>query len=78
MNKKLKYRVLLILLVLVVSCVMLFLKDIHLGLDLLGGVHLVLQVETDEALDQELNQMRERIETALREREIVFSGVQRV
>ena len=75
MNKKLKYRVLLIALVLVVSCVMLFLKDINLGLDLRGGVHLVLQVETEEALDQELNQTRERIENQLREQEIVFSNV---
>ncbi len=75
MNKKLKYRVLLIALVLVVSCVMLFLKDLNLGLDLRGGVHLVLQVETEEALDQELNQTRERIETQLRERDIVFSNV---
>lgn len=75
MNKKLKYRILLIALVLVASCVMLLLKDINLGLDLRGGVHLVLQVETEEALEEELNQTRERIETALREREIVFSGV---
>ena len=75
MNKKLKYRILLIVLVLVASCVMLFLKDINLGLDLRGGVHLVLQVETEEAIEEELNQTRERIETALREREIVFSGV---
>jgi preprotein translocase subunit SecD len=75
MNKKLKYRVLLITLVLVISCVMLFLKDINLGLDLRGGVHLVLQVETEEALEEELNQTRERIETALRDLEIVFSDV---
>ena len=75
MNKKLKYRVLLITLVLVISCVMVFLKDINLGLDLRGGVHLVLQVETEEALEEELNQTRERIETGLRDLEIVFSGV---
>jgi len=75
MNKKLKYRILLIALVLVLSCVLLFLKDINLGLDLRGGVHLVLQVETDEAIDEEINQTRERVDTALREREIVFSSV---
>ena len=75
MNKKLKYRILLIALVLVSSCVMLILKDINLGLDLRGGVHLVLQVETDEALEEEVNQTRERIESALREREAIFSGV---
>ncbi|MFH1965519.1 MAG: protein translocase subunit SecD, partial [Acidobacteriota bacterium] len=54
---------------------MLFLKDINLGLDLRGGVHLVLQVETEEALEEELNQTRERIETALRDLEIIFSDV---
>ena len=75
MNKKLKYRILLIAIVFAASCLMLFLKDINLGLDLRGGVHLVLQVETEEALEEEINQMRERIETALRERETVFSGV---
>lgn len=75
MNKKLKYRILLITLVLVISCVMLVLKDINLGLDLRGGVHLVLQVETEEALEEELNQTRERIETALRDLEVVFSDV---
>ena len=63
------------MLVLVISCVMLFLKDINLGLDLRGGVHLVLQVETEEALEEEVNQTRERIETALRDLEIVFSDV---
>lgn len=75
MNKKLKYRLVLIGLVFVVGCVMLFLKEINLGLDLRGGVHLVLQVETEEALEEEVNQTRERIEGALREREIDFAEV---
>ncbi len=75
MNKKLKYRILLIALVFGLSCLMLYLREINLGLDLRGGVHLVLQVETEEALEEEVNQTRERIETALQEREIIFSSV---
>ena len=75
MNKKLKYRVLFIALVLLVSVAMLFLKDINLGLDLRGGVHLVLQVETEEALEEEVNQTRERIASALQDREIIFSDI---
>jgi preprotein translocase subunit SecD len=76
MNKKLKYRLLLIVLVLGVSAFLYYQKQINLGLDLQGGIHLVLQVETNDALDEETNQMRENIEKVLEERQIGFGQTQ--
>src|SRR5216684_112983 len=42
-------------------------KQLKLGLDLKGGVHLVLRVETDDALrietDQEMERLREELKT---------------
>src|SRR3982751_7129415 len=42
-------------------------KQLKLGLDLKGGVHLVLRVQTDEALrlvtDQEMERLREELKT---------------
>lgn len=74
MNKKLRYRLLLVALVLIASVVLLFKEKLNLGLDLQGGIHLVLQVETEDALNQELNQFRERLESDLLERNAVFAS----
>lgn len=73
MNKKLRYRLILILLVLCISCFLFYKERINLGLDLQGGVHLVLQVQTEEALEAEVDQARERWENELRNREISFT-----
>jgi preprotein translocase subunit SecD len=43
---------------------------LNLGLDLKGGIHLVLQVVTDEALDQELRQDADRISQELKSKNI--------
>lgn len=72
MKRKLEYRLLLIVVVVIVSVVLFYKDKINLGLDLQGGIHLVLQVETEDALEEELNQMREHIERGLREREVAF------
>ena len=53
-----------------------WLKGINLGLDLQGGIHLIVQVETKEALAAEIDQVRERIADGLIEKEIVFDQVQ--
>jgi preprotein translocase subunit SecD len=45
---------------------------LNLGLDLKGGMHLVLQVVTDDALDQELRQDAERIAQELKSKTISF------
>lgn len=73
MNKKLRYRLILITLVALVSGFLFYKNGMNLGLDLQGGIHLVLQVQTDDALEAEVDQARERWETGLREVEVSFA-----
>ena len=49
-------------------------KKINLGLDLKGGIHLVLLVTTADAFEAETNEIRDRIQSDLRERGIVFTS----
>lgn len=51
-------------------------QKIKLGLDLKGGIHLVLQVKTDDALEAEVSQDRDLIEADLKERGIIFTRIQ--
>jgi protein-export membrane protein SecD len=55
-----------------------FSHQIKLGLDLQGGTHLVLQVQTQEAIAQETDQMVERVTTWLRGKNIRYDEVRRV
>src|SRR6204780_2128554 len=55
-----------------------FRHQIKLGLDLQGGTHLVLQVQTQEAVAQETDQMVERVSTWLRSKNISYDEVRRV
>ena len=55
-----------------------FSHQIKLGLDLQGGTHLVLQVQTQEAIAQETDQMVDRITTWLRGKNIHYEEVRRV
>jgi preprotein translocase subunit SecD len=55
-----------------------FSHQIKLGLDLQGGTHLVLQVQTQEAVAQETDQMVERVTTWLRGKNIHYDEVRRV
>jgi len=55
-----------------------FSHQIKLGLDLQGGTHLVLQVQTQEAISQETDQMVERITTWMRSKNIHYDEVRRV
>src|SRR4026208_616235 len=50
-------------------------KQLKLGLDLKGGVHLVLRVQTDDAIRLETDQAAERLREALRVRHIPGLGV---
>jgi preprotein translocase subunit SecD len=50
---------------------------INLGLDLKGGIHLVLQVKTDDALNQELAQDAERMAGELRDKKIAFASARK-
>jgi preprotein translocase subunit SecD len=55
-----------------------FSHRIKLGLDLQGGTHLVLQVQTQEAIAQETDRMVDRITTWLRGKNIHYDEVRRV
>ena len=72
MKRKLEYRLLLIVFVVLASAILFYKERINLGLDLQGGIHLVLQVDTEDALEEELDQMREHVERRLREQEVTF------
>jgi preprotein translocase subunit SecD len=50
---------------------------INLGLDLRGGIHLVLQVVTDDALSQELALDAERMAQGLQEQNIQYASAQK-
>ncbi len=86
MQKNLKWKLLVILVIMLAGAYMtvspaesgrgLF-SRINLGLDLQGGIHLVLQVVTDEALEQEVNQDAERIAVDLRAKDIAFDSSSR-
>src|SRR2546427_7398745 len=48
-------------------------KQLKLGLDLKGGVHLVLRVETDDALRSETETDMERLREELQNRKMPFT-----
>ncbi|MDE2962351.1 MAG: hypothetical protein OXU26_00410 [Acidobacteriota bacterium] len=50
---------------------------IRLGLDLRGGMHLILQVNTGDALTIETDQSVERIKRSFREQEVSFGEIRR-
>jgi len=50
-------------------------KQINLGLDLQGGMHLVLEVETEKAVERQIETMTQEIKTLLRTAHIKNSGV---
>lgn len=51
---------------------------IHLGLDLQGGSHLILEVQVDKAVENTVERAKEDLRNTLREKGISFSGVERV
>jgi preprotein translocase subunit SecD len=87
-----RWRALLILLVIVMSLITLaptFYRDnlptwwtnifdpIALGLDLQGGMHLVLGVDVDKAVESRRDSIIDQLETLLQERDITFRRVER-
>jgi len=77
MKKGLRWKVLLALAVLVGSVLISYpiQKKIKLGLDLKGGIHLVLQVLTEDALNIETDQEIVRLEDLFKKRDIVLKAV---
>jgi preprotein translocase subunit SecD len=55
-----------------------FAHQIKLGLDLQGGTHLILQVQTQEAIAQETDQTVDRLTTQMRAKNIRYEEVRRV
>ncbi|MBV9887309.1 MAG: protein translocase subunit SecD [Acidobacteria bacterium] len=54
-----------------------FAHQIKLGLDLQGGTHLILQVQTQEAIAQETDQTVDRLTTQMRAKNIKYEEVRR-
>ncbi len=86
MQKKLKIKIVVIVVALLLCVAYIVAPEnrgeplfsrIHLGLDLQGGIHLVLQVVTDEALSQELDQDALSIARELNSKEIEFESCKR-
>ena len=84
MQKNLKWKLFLILAVMLV-CLYFFVSPrpgsgdglmsrINLGLDLKGGYHLVLQVVTDDAVNQDLNQDAQRITQDLQAKSLTIES----
>jgi preprotein translocase subunit SecD len=83
MQKTLKWKIILILAFMVLCIYMAvsprqkgagWFSRLNLGLDLKGGIHLVLQVVTDDAINQELNQDAQRMAEELRSQNITFTS----
>lgn len=53
-------------------------ERIHLGLDLQGGTHLVLEVKVDKAVENSLDRIKGDLSNILRERGLSGVGVERI
>ncbi|MCF6179928.1 MAG: protein translocase subunit SecD [Geopsychrobacter sp.] len=50
---------------------------IHRGLDLQGGMHLVLGVDVDKAVESRVDSLIDQVDSLLREKDIVFKRIER-
>ena len=53
-------------------------QNIHLGLDLRGGTHLILQVQVNDAVNAETDQTVERLKEALKKKNINFGDILKI
>ncbi len=53
-------------------------KKINLGLDLQGGMHLVLEVDTEKAVESTIERMTQELRTLLKKERIRHNGIERV
>ena len=79
MNKSMSWKIILILGVIVFSVVMFLpLKEkVKLGLDLKGGMHLILEVQTDEAIRIQTDQGVETLKAQMKEAGIAYEKISR-
>lgn len=77
MKKNLRWKLLLVVAVIAVCIIFAYPpgEKIQLGLDLSGGIHLVLQVMTDDAIDQETDQTILRLQDQLEKDEIQYESI---
>jgi preprotein translocase subunit SecD len=77
MKKKLRWKVILVVGVIALAVFLAYPpgEKIHLGLDLQGGIHLVLQVVTDDAVTTETDQEIIRLREELNKKNIDFQSV---
>src|SRR5574340_414295 len=52
-------------------------EKIHLGLDLLGGTHLVLEVDTEKALESSVERVANNLKETLMENIVRFRNLER-
>lgn len=78
MEKKLIWRIVLIVGVAVMAAWSLYPPDekINLGLDLSGGIHLVLQVQTDDAIKAELDDASQRLVASAADEDITLGMIE--
>ncbi len=78
MDKKLLWRIGLIIAVIAISLASLYppSKRIHLGLDLRGGIHLVLRVNTADAVKAELDDASQRLVSQAKQKGVELGDVQ--
>src|SRR5579864_3074287 len=89
MKKNLKFRTIFIVVTLLVCVVGIigfptsldqvkrnFNDNIHLGLDLRGGTHLVLEVQVQDAVKADADQVIERLKEDLKKENITFADMQ--
>src|SRR6187455_1771292 len=74
--KNVQLKLLLIVAVIALSVFSFYYKGMNLGLDLKGGVHLVLRVQTDDALRLETETTVERLRDTLTRGSIQFSKLE--
>ena len=53
-------------------------QNIHLGLDLRGGTHLILQVQVNDAVNAETDQTVERLKEALKKKNVNFGDILKI
>jgi preprotein translocase subunit SecD len=53
-------------------------KKINLGLDLQGGMHLVLEVDTDKAVEDTIERLAQELRTSIKKERVRIQGIDRV
>ena len=77
MKKGLRWKIGLTIAVLAVSVFMFFKNKINLGLDLKGGIHLVMQIITEDAVKMETDQEILRMQDLFKKNTITFTSMTR-